>query len=136
MALKLLKDDGVVILSDMTVEPLQRLQSLNDILPCLKAKYCISSGPTDNFINPWNLMRMNQPIMALAENINTKIAANRELTRSIQLRKLYCKLNIDPVAGLVDPSEEGESDGLLHDECANKQPKANHKSNHNTGVLQ
>ncbi|URD74418.1 ocs element-binding factor 1 [Musa troglodytarum] len=46
-----------------------RLQSLNEILYCLKAKYCSSSGPTDNFINPWNLMRMNQPIMASAENM-------------------------------------------------------------------
>ncbi|URD75495.1 ocs element-binding factor 1 [Musa troglodytarum] len=36
------------------VELSNRLQSLNDILHCLKAKYSISCGPmiTDNFINP------------------------------------------------------------------------------------
>ncbi|URD74417.1 ocs element-binding factor 1 [Musa troglodytarum] len=53
------------------VELRNRLQSLNDILHCLKAKFSIGSGPmiNDNFINPWNLMRMNQPIMASAENM-------------------------------------------------------------------
>ncbi|URD76226.1 ocs element-binding factor 1 [Musa troglodytarum] len=60
---------GNSVLRTQMVELSNRLQSLNDILHCLKAKYCISSGPTDNFINPWNLMRMNQPIMALAENM-------------------------------------------------------------------
>ncbi|CAD5183540.1 unnamed protein product [Musa acuminata subsp. malaccensis] len=44
------------------VELSNKLQSLNEILYCLKAK-------SDNFINPWNLMRMNQPIMVSAENM-------------------------------------------------------------------
>ncbi|CAL9049305.1 unnamed protein product [Musa banksii] len=59
------------VLRTQMVELSNRLQSLNDILHCLKAKYSISSGPmiTDDFINPWNLMRMNQPIMASAENM-------------------------------------------------------------------
>ncbi|URD72200.1 ocs element-binding factor 1 [Musa troglodytarum] len=60
---------GNSVLRTQMVELSNRLQSLDDILYCLKAKYCISSGPTDNFINPWNLMRMNQPIMASAENM-------------------------------------------------------------------
>ncbi|URD75681.1 ocs element-binding factor 1 [Musa troglodytarum] len=59
------------VLRTQMVELSNRLQSLNDILHCLKAKHRTSSGPmiTDNFINPWNLMRMNQPIMASAENM-------------------------------------------------------------------
>ncbi|URD72169.1 ocs element-binding factor 1 [Musa troglodytarum] len=59
------------VLRTQMVELSNRLQSLNDILHCLKAKYSISSGPmiTDYIINPWNLMRMNQPIMASAENM-------------------------------------------------------------------
>ncbi|RWV91310.1 hypothetical protein BHE74_00032733 [Ensete ventricosum] len=59
------------VLRTQMVELSNRLQSLNEILHCLRAKDSISSGPmiNDNFINPWNLMRMNQPIMASAENM-------------------------------------------------------------------
>ncbi|URD71933.1 ocs element-binding factor 1 [Musa troglodytarum] len=62
---------GNSVLRTKMVELSNRLQSLDEILYCLKAKYCISSDPmiTDNFINPWNLMRMNQPIMASTENM-------------------------------------------------------------------
>ncbi|CAD5183538.1 unnamed protein product [Musa acuminata subsp. malaccensis] len=43
---------GNSVLRTQMVELSNRLQSLNEILYCLKAKYCISSGPmiTDNFI--------------------------------------------------------------------------------------
>ncbi|KAK9287326.1 hypothetical protein L1049_015741 [Liquidambar formosana] len=53
-----------------------RLQSLNEIINFLNASTgafgaediaCTITEPTDNFMNPWNLQYLNQPIMASAD---------------------------------------------------------------------
>lgn len=56
------------VLRTQKVELNNRLQSLNEILHCLHGNNAsiFPDGPqiSDGFANPWNLMCMNQPIMA------------------------------------------------------------------------
>ncbi|CAL5324352.1 bZIP transcription factor 44-like [Camellia sinensis] len=55
-----------------------RLSSLNEIIDCLSSKNDINGGfdgigggGGDDFLNPWNLMYVNQPIMASAADMFT-----------------------------------------------------------------
>ncbi|WOK92556.1 bZIP transcription factor 11-like [Canna indica] len=55
------------ILRTQMMELSSRLRSLSDILHCLSGTS--NGGLCDGFINPWNLVCMNQPIMASADNM-------------------------------------------------------------------
>lgn len=59
------------VLRTQMMELSTRLQSLNEILHCMNANNTSNNGlfpdgahVNDSFINPWNLVFMNQPIMA------------------------------------------------------------------------